>query len=190
VPVLIDHLEHRLGPLTNGWKGVTRQGMPTVNVAYFTGGIFTDTTSYATVGLSRVPLHAAGSNRHLFLEFIAAEHGPDDASLSMFPRALEFVVSRCFDTREAVLRGDIVTLPEGVIRGSRFTSLYAALPVYYDEEFKSVIVENGDAVGIAWLIPVTSGEAKFVAEHGWDQFEGELLKRNPDLMDLNREAIA
>ncbi|MER7457995.1 suppressor of fused domain protein [Micromonospora sp. NPDC126480] len=189
MPVLIDHLERRLGRLTNGWKGAAREGLPTVNVACFTGGVFTGTTCYATVGLSRVPLHHPGSDGHLFLEFIAAEHGPDDVSRSMFPRALEFVASRCLDTREAVLRGDVIPLPENLVRGSRFTSLYAALPVYYDADFKSVVVENGDAVAVAWLVGITSGEAQFIADRGWGQFEEELLKHDPDLMDMNREAI-
>ena len=190
MPVLIDHLERRLGQLTAGWKGTAREGLPTVNVGCFTGGVFADTTGYATVGLSRVPLHNPGRDRHLFLEFIAAEHGPDDISRSMFPRALEFVASRCLDTREAVLRGEVIPLPEYIIRGSRFTSLYTALPVYYDAEFKSVVVENGDAIAIAWLIPLTSREAQFVADHGWGQFEGELLKHDPDLMDMNRKTVA
>ena len=190
MPALIDHLERRLGQLTSGWKGAVREGLPTVNVGCFTGGVFTDTTGYATVGLSRVPLHRPGHEGHLFLEFIAAEHGPDDVALSMFPRALEFVVSRCLDTREAVLRGNVLNLPEDIVQGSRFTSLYAAVPVYYDVDFKSVVVENGDSVAIVWLIPVTSDEAQFVVDRGWDQFEDELLKRDPDLMAMTREAIA
>ncbi|MCG5441151.1 suppressor of fused domain protein [Micromonospora sp. NIE79] len=190
MPLLIDHLERRLGQLTSGWKGAPREGLPAVNVACFTGGVFSETTGYATVGLSRVPLHHPGHDRHLFLEFIAAEHGPDDVALSMLPRVLEFVVSMCLDTREAVVRGDVIPLPEDVVRGSRFTFLYAALPVYYDADFKSLVVENGDPVAIAWLIPVTSGEAQLVAERGWSEFEQELLKHDPDLMDMNREVIA
>ncbi|MEH0821537.1 MULTISPECIES: suppressor of fused domain protein [unclassified Micromonospora] len=190
MPVLIDHLERRLGQLTSGWKGAVREGLPTVNVACFTGGVFPDTTGYATVGLSRVPLHHPGQDGHLLLEFIAAEHGPDDVARSMFPRALEFVASRCLDTREAVLRGDVIPLPEGIVQGTHFTALYAALPVYYDTDFKSVVTENGDAVAIAWLIPVTPSEAQFILDRGWGQFEGELLKHDPDLMDMTRKAIA
>ncbi|MEU7926677.1 suppressor of fused domain protein [Micromonospora sp. NPDC049107] len=189
MPILIDHLERRLGQLTGGWKGTARNGLPTVNVAYLTGGIFAATTGYATVGLSRVPLHRPGHDAHLFLEFIAAEHGPADVTHSMFPRALEFVVSRCLDAREAVLRGNVIPLPKDIVGDSGFASLYAALPVYYDPDFKSVILENGDAVAIVWLIPVTSGEAQFVADHGWERFEQILLQRDPDLMDMNRESI-
>lgn len=74
--------------------------------------------------------------------------------------------------------------------GSRFAYLYAALPVYYDDDFNSVVVENGDSVAIVWLVPITSGEAQFVAERGWEKFEQELIKRDPDLMDMNRETIA
>lgn len=190
MPELIDHLERRLGRLANGWKGEARQGLPAVNIGCFTGGAFADTTCYATVGLSRVPLHGAGHEGHFFMEFIAAEHDHGDSSRSMLPPMLEFVFSMCLDTREAVLRGNVIPLPDDIVCGSRFTSMYAASPVYYDEDFKSVVVENGDSVAIVWLIPITSNEARLIIDHGWDQFEAELLKTDPDLMDMNREAIA
>src|SRR4051794_20582311 len=174
MPRLIDHLERRLGPLAGGWKAEPREGLPSVNVAYFTGGVFRDATSYATVGLSHVPLHAPGRDKHLFMEFVAAEHGPADISLSLFPRALHFVAERCVDSREAVLRGNVIELPENVARDSRFTALYAAIPVYFDDEFTSLTVENGDAVAIVWLVPITSGEAQMIADRGWERFEEQL----------------
>ncbi|PZG00165.1 suppressor of fused domain protein [Micromonospora deserti] len=190
VPVLVDHLERRLGRMTNSWRGTSRQGLPTFNVGCFAGGVFANTTGYATLGLSRVPLHRPGHDRHLFLELIAAAHDPADASRVPLLGALEFVWSKCLDSREAVLRGEVVALPSEATVASRFSYLYAALPVYYDDDFKSVVVESGDEVAIVWLIPITSGEAAFVSEQGWEKFEQELVKHDPDLMDLNRAAIA
>ena len=124
------------------------------------------------------------------MEFIASEHGAGDASNSPFIEAMDSLWSACVSSREAVLRGDVIALPQGLLLGSRFTHLYAALPVYYDDDFKSVIVENGDQIAIVWLLPITAGEARIVTEGGWIRFEDELAKHDPDLMDMSREAIA
>lgn len=190
VPALIDHLERRLGRMTNSWRGVPREGLPTFNVGCFSGGVFAETTGYSTLGLSKVALHAPGHDRHLFLELFAAARDPSDACRDSFLGALEFVWSKCLDSREAVLRGEVVALPPMAMVASRFPYLYAAMPVYYDDDFDSVVVESGDDVAIVWLVPITSGEANFVAERGWEEFEKELVKYDPDLMDIKRKAIS
>jgi hypothetical protein len=190
MPVLIDHLERRLGQMTISWSGEPRKGLPTFNVGGFAGGTFVDTVSYATLGLGKVPLHNPGYDRHFFLEFVTSERGPCDPSNSDFVAVLGFMWSRCVDSREAVLRGGVIALPPGLELGSRFTHLYAALPVYYDDGFMSVVVENGDSVAIVWLVPITAGEARIVAEQGWERFEEALAMHDPDLMDINREVIA
>ncbi|WP_143234454.1 suppressor of fused domain protein [Paractinoplanes atraurantiacus] len=190
MPVLIDHLERRLGRMTNSWRGDSRPGLPTFNVGGFADGVIADTTSYATLGLSKLPLHHPSHDRHFFVELIAAAHDPAGAFRDSFLGALEFMWTRSLNSREVVLRGDVVSLPSEVMVASRFSFLYAALPVYYDDAFKSVVVESGDEVAVVWLVPITSSEAKFVAERGWKEFEQELVKIDPDLLDMSRQAIA
>ncbi|GLY01346.1 hypothetical protein Acsp01_17250 [Actinoplanes sp. NBRC 101535] len=109
-----------------------------------------------------------------------------DSLLGVF----EFIWSKCVDSREVVLRGDVVKLPDGLVLGERFTHLYAALPVYYDGDFKSVVVEDGKSVAIVWLIPIAADEARIVAEQGWEKFEQRLVERDPDLMDFARDLVS
>jgi hypothetical protein len=42
----------------------------------------------------------------------------------------------------------------------------AALPVYFDNDFYSVIIDNGSQVAIVWLIPITSAETVLVQVQG------------------------
>ncbi|MFI6107332.1 hypothetical protein [Streptomyces sp. NPDC051310] len=39
-------------------------------------------------------------------------------------------------------------------------------------------------------MPVTSAEADFVERRGWEAFERELVRQDPDLLDLARAEIA
>jgi len=42
---------------------------------------------------------------------------------------------------------------------------------------------------IAWLVPITDQEASFVNDRGWNEFERELEKHDPDLIDFLRASI-
>ncbi|MFC9328781.1 suppressor of fused domain protein [Kitasatospora sp. NPDC057015] len=89
---------------------------------------------------------------------------------------------------EAILRGDVVPLP-APLPGGTMTSLYAGLPVYFDEDFFSVTVENGSGVAVVWLIPVTADEAAFIQDKGWEAFEDALVRQDPDLLDPDRPQL-
>jgi hypothetical protein len=190
VTLLVDHLERRLGRISRSWSGQPQAGLPRFNVGGFTDGVIADTSSYATLGLSKVPLHHPRSNRHFFLEFVGSEHGAVGVSSGFFLAVLDYMWSRCVESRQAVLRGDVIAIPDSLALDSRFTFVYAALPVYYDDDFKSVVVDNGDSVAIVWLVPITSGEAQTVLEHGWQKFEEMLGAQDPDLMAKDRPSIA
>jgi hypothetical protein len=190
VPILVTHLERRLGQISISWSGQPQEALPRFNVGGFTGGVFADTASYATLGLSKVPLHHPDHERHFFLEFVASQHGEVKSSSDFFLLILDYMWSRCIDSRQAVLRGDVVELPSDLVINSRFTALYVALPVYFDDEFQSVAIENGQKVAIVWLVPITTGEAKFIADYGWQRFEQLLSEQDPDLMDRDRPSIA
>ncbi|MET7355502.1 suppressor of fused domain protein [Streptomyces mirabilis] len=69
------------------------------------------------------------------------------------------------------------------------TSLYAGLPVYFDDDFFSVTIENGSDVAIVWLIPITDQETDFIREKGWEAFEDALVRQDPDLLDPARPQL-
>jgi hypothetical protein len=62
--------------------------------------------------------------------------------------------------------------------------------VYFDDDFLSVVLENGVETAVVWLVPIGASEASFVRERGWDAFEEELARQDPDLLDLNRAEMA
>jgi hypothetical protein len=88
-----------------------------------------------------------------------------------------------------IARGDVIEFPSELWSDGIFTALYAALPVYYDPDFKSVVTEDGTKVAIVWLVPISRSEAQFIDARGWDAFEKELLRQDPDLLDLARSPI-
>lgn len=190
MPALIEHLEGRLGTIVGAWKGADETGLPRVNIAYMEGGRIENATGYASIGLSRTPLFRDDDEKPYYIEFVAGEYLQGEVADSFFPRVLEEVVNVCQKERRLIVRGEVLQVPSMITSSGRFKYLYAALPVYYDPDFKSVEVEDGSKVAIVWLVPIMEGEAKFVLDKGWDVFEQELLKHDPDLFDLTRNPIA
>ncbi|MFB6815026.1 suppressor of fused domain protein [Streptomyces sp. NPDC056347] len=188
MPELIDHLEGRLGRMGGAWPA--RDGAPegSPQVAWFRGGRLPRVQAFATIGLFRTPLRAGTSERHYHLELLACDYVNDDQEPGPLPSVVEFVAERMVQGGHAVLRGDVIPLPVPLPGGK--TALYVALPVYFDDDFDSVTIENGSDVTIVWLIPVTSAEADFVRAEGWQAFEQELAARDPDLIDLDRAGLA
>lgn len=60
--------------------------------------------------------------------------------------------------------------------------------MYFPDEFATYREADRDVV-MVWLIPITRSEAEFVRAHGWSRFEDELVKADPDLIDLRRKTL-
>ncbi|MFG2900366.1 suppressor of fused domain protein [Streptomyces zaomyceticus] len=183
--VLIDHFEARLGGLEGAWSAGegTPEGAP--QVGWFAGGVLAGVHSFATIGLHRTPL-ASRTGRHLHLELLGCNRPVPGDEAGPFPGVLEYVSGLLISRGRAVLRGDVLRLPMPLTPGGSMTALYAALPVCFDEEFASVVLENGSDVAVVWLVPIGDREAEFVEREGWEAFENELVRHDPDLLDLDR----
>ncbi|MCX4791830.1 suppressor of fused domain protein [Streptomyces sp. NBC_01221] len=188
MPELIDHLEGRLGRMGGAWPA--RDGAPegSPQVAWFRDGRLPRVQAFATIGLFRTPLRVRTSDRHYHLELLACDYLKDGQESGPLPGVVEFVAERMVQGGHAVLRGDVIPLPVPLPGGSK-TALYAALPVYFDDDFFSVTIENGSDVAIVWLVPITSVEADFVRVQGWQAFEQALAAQDPDLVDINRAGL-
>ena len=68
-------------------------------------------------------------------------------------------------------------------------ALYVGIPVYLPEAFATFKREDGDTSVVAWLVPISAAEARFVDRRGWEAFEDELVKHDPDLSDPHRPSI-
>ncbi|WP_175420947.1 suppressor of fused domain protein [Streptomyces griseus] len=184
--ILIDHFESRLGQLVGAWS--VRDGAPegAAQVGYFTGGVFDGVQSFATTTLHQTHLVSPTTGESQHLELLGCTRPVAGDEYGPFPGVLEWVAERLATTGKAVLRGDVVSLPMPLRPGSSLTALYAAMPVYFDDAFFSVTLENGTYVSVVWLVPLHGAEAEYVQKHGWPAFESELTKQNLDLFDLER----
>ncbi|MGR6970886.1 suppressor of fused domain protein [Streptomyces cynarae] len=183
---LIEHLESRLGQLVGAWEPSEQSPEGAPRVGYFSGGVLPGIQSYATIGLFKIHLTSRMSDRPQHLELLGCGRPVPGDETGPLPGVLEWVAERLVVSGEAVLRGDVIPLPMPLIPGGTMTALYATHPVYFDDDFLSVVLENGVETAVVWLVPIGTSEAAFVREKGWDVFEEELARQDPDLLDLNR----
>ncbi|QUW84023.1 suppressor of fused domain protein [Streptomyces mirabilis] len=188
MPELIDHFESRLGRMIGAWSPPAGAAEGAPQLACFREGLLPGAQAFATVGLSRTPLWHPTSDRHFHLELLACENASRTKGYGYFPDILEYVAGQLTASGEAILRGDVVPLP-APLPGGTMTSLYAGLPVYFDDDFFSVTIENGSDVAVVWLIPITAEETAFIRDEGWEAFEDALVRQDPDLLDPDRPQL-
>lgn len=185
---LIEHLEARLGLVTGGWsKDADGRPWP-FRVAAFAGGALPGVRSFSTIGLSKDDLVSPRSGRKLRLELLAGERG--GPGTDFLPGLVGQVAEEVVTSGRAVLRGDVIGPRGPLVPGSRMEAWYAASPVYYDDDFAGVDLDDGHRAAIVWLAPISRCEAEFVSTNGWRAFEDELIKDDPDLLDLHRPELS
>ncbi|MDP5228206.1 MULTISPECIES: suppressor of fused domain protein [Arthrobacter] len=185
-PGLIAHFERTLGLITAGWS-VDPDGikMP-YQVVQFTGGSDEDSVGYATLGLSKHSLVSTVSDQTIRHELLML--APKGMKPDLPAGLLQQVASMVLKTHHALLRGNAVGPAGALVPGSELTALYATMPSYIPTDFATYSGADGD-VAVAWLVPITTGEANFVSSHGWSAFEDALVEQDPDLVDFNRHEM-
>jgi hypothetical protein len=123
----------------------------------------------------------------MWMELIMTTHSA--LAPARLPQAVQLVARDLLARHTAILRGQTFPLPGSVAEGSVLSSLYAAVPGYFDEEFDAVTIEDGTEVAIVWLVPIAASEKNYIDVNGWADFEQRLVERDPDLLDLHRGAI-
>ncbi|MDQ0201954.1 hypothetical protein J2S10_005165 [Neobacillus ginsengisoli] len=93
------------------------------------------------------------------------------------------------DSRNAFVRGDVIGPYGPIFDDSNLEALYVTIPGYFPDSFDAFKVDDKKTIIMAWLIPITSKEAEFIRQTGWEEFENKLEELNPDLIDLKRESI-
>ncbi|MFF1820714.1 suppressor of fused domain protein [Kribbella sp. NPDC058245] len=155
-------------------------------IVRFSGGSDADSVGYATLGLSRHPLLSSTSGRTIRQELLmlAAESVAPDQVASLLLQ----VGSMALAGHRPLLRGDVIGPADSIVPTSHLTALYVTMPVYFPDEFATFAGTDGDVV-VAWLVPITTGEADFIASRGWDVFEDRLAEQDPHLVDLHRSGM-
>jgi hypothetical protein len=101
---------------------------------------------------------------------------------------LLFICDLILKGHDALLRGEVIRLPEEGARELGFEAVYCAIPVFMDDAFATFDGSQPPTV-IVWIIPIYGSEADYVDANGWDKFEELLEEKDPDLFSLEREAI-
>jgi hypothetical protein len=173
--------------MQSGWTRDEDGRQLDYTVAYFEGGRLGGVRSYATVGLSRHHLVHGPSGRGAHEELLLCAYPREGHT--PYPQLLQTVANRLLETGSAMRRGDIFPFREYLAPGSQMSAFYAANPVYFDDAFFSVDLENATTAVMIWLVPVGRSEAELVMDRGWQEFEKLLIDRDPDVLDLGRGEI-
>ena len=183
---LVVHLESYLGPIAAGSGGDERTPEGVQVLRYGPDRPFEGALTLTTLGLSNHHLDQPGGtglHQELVLHLPATDP-PRNAAAVLFQVAGQLVLSG-----RGMLRGEVLG-PHGPVFGTgAVTALYAAAPGYVPEGF-GVCRMPGRTVVLTWLVPITAGEAAFVAARGWQAFEKALVAEDPDLTDLGRTSLA
>ncbi|MDQ1748704.1 MAG: hypothetical protein QOD07_2967 [Frankiaceae bacterium] len=156
-------------------------------IVRFDAAPFPGATTFASLGISRVPLRAP-SGRDVRLELLFACR--DAFAARNVPAILQQLGLEALSTETAYLRGQTVGPRGRLFPAGELEAIYFALPVYWPDSLGVYSLSNGDKVQLVWAVPIHASEALFVSEFGWSEFEKRLGDRNPDLLDLERVAVA
>lgn len=181
MPTFVEHLEEYLGPIQGG----TRLNNATM-AAWFADCPVRGAATFMTVGLSHHVFHQAeGAN--VRLEFIVACH---TSTVEAFNPAsvLANACDMCAPTHHAPPRGTVLGPKGRFFPESEMTALYCSPPTCFHDGLAAFDGFPEPFLPI-WLVPITSAEARFVQEDGWQAFESLLDAADVDLLDLKRRSL-
>jgi hypothetical protein len=183
----IQFLEHHLGTIECGWNQDDRGERLPVQIAKYSKGPFSGTKTFSTLGLSKVPLTSYVSRKQIWQELIFISYS-NIGNLNI-PALLTQVSQMALDSRTAFLRGEVIGPYGPIFEDSNLEALYVTGPGYFPDSFDAYKVDDKKTIIMAWLIPITSKEAEFIKQKGWEEFEDKLVELDPDLIDFKRESI-
>jgi hypothetical protein len=182
---LVSHLEGTLGPISGGFSKDADKRALSFQIALFENGPLEGVSALCTLGLSGTHLKmGTKSVRQEYLMLFRAKFG-----FRNLPGILQQIGIEVLADGKGYLRGEVIGPRGELVEDSKAEALYVAAPVYFPDEFHVFRPDGGEPIVLAWLVPITRAEAKLVRERGWDEFEGLLQLRDPDLADLERESI-
>lgn len=185
---LIEHLERHCGPIVGGLAGDVEGSKAPFQVVQMLRAPMQGAAVLSTLGLSNHALHTA-TGKKLRIELVMLHRELDRAT--NLPGVMQQIGAEVLRSHHGPSRGDVFG-PRGPLRpAATVEALYVASPVYFPESFHFYVPDGATApIVIAWLVPITPAEVRFVRQTGWSQFEKELAKQNPDLLDFRRGSIA
>jgi hypothetical protein len=183
---LIEHLESHLGRISGGTRG-DRTTPADVQIVYFAAGTpFPGTTSLMTLGLSRHHLHGPGGigiHQELLMHVpTVGDYAPRAAGI-LFQVAGEMI-----GRGQGLKRGQLIGPRGALFRHLASTALVVADPSQLPDSF-ATWQADGRYIHVVWLVPITTGEAHVVQQHGWLALKNAFIEQDADLVDPARAEI-
>jgi hypothetical protein len=179
------HIRQTLGPILKEWEERVDGLLLPFAIAQLDAQPASHANCFVTMGLSDAELQFPSGNP-MRQELVFACHRAQasrNVQGLLAAVALERTESGC-----AFARGDVEGPAGFMFPSTNLQALYASLPSYFPDGF-SKDTHTSPSTHFMWMIPITAAEASFVARGGWSAFEDELVKQDPDLLDLNRTEI-
>ncbi len=183
----IQFLENHLGTIEYGWSNDDNGERLPVQIVKYSKGPFSGTKTFSTLGLNKVPLTSYVSGKQIWQELIFVSYS-NSGNINI-PSLLAQVSQIALDSGSAFLRGDVIGPYGPIFDDSNLEAFYVTIPCYFSDSFDAFKVDDKKTIIMAWLIPITSKEAEFIRQNGWEQFEEKLEELDPDLIDFKRESI-
>jgi Suppressor of fused protein (SUFU) len=184
-PPLVDHLESQLGRMAGGWQTDPSGRRYPFSVALFQDAPGPGNVTYATVGLSKVPL-PMNDGRNVRLELLFARHRSDDDTA---PSIVQWLANHLIEDGHALERGDALGPFDWLFPDRRPRGLYCTVPTYFPDALHALEAPPHEPIVFAWVFPIWIPELGWLRQHGWPAFEDELERRDPDLLDVDRASM-
>lgn len=159
---------------------------PGVDVGWFGPDVpFEGVTTLVTIGLSNHHLvqPSGGLHQELLMHVRTWGYRPEMAAGVLFQVAGELI-----DRGQGLLRGEVRGPRNRLFDEGEMTGLVAASPVYLPDEFGTCETPAAPVI-LSWLVPITTGEARFALARGWLALEDVFLAEDPDLTDPLRAEV-
>jgi hypothetical protein len=184
---LVHHLEAHLGQISCGWSLDAEGRKLPFQVVLFEKGPIPGTRTLSTLGLSDARLRIGASGKRIRQEFVMLIR--ERFGCRNLPGILQQLALEALEQDRGYVRGDVIGPRGQLVEGSAHEALYVAVPVYFPDDFHVFRPPAGEPIVFAWLVPITAEEARFIRDRGWAEFEDELEKQDPDLLDFGRASV-
>ncbi|WP_343643670.1 suppressor of fused domain protein [Chryseobacterium sp.] len=182
---LIEHIEKYLGAITSG-ESVNNDEFGKLIFCRFDNQPDNNITTYLTLGLSDHILNIK-EDKQVRMEILTSIYSSQENS--KIYDLLLYVADKMLRTHRAILRGQVIDIPDNIFDNKEFTSVYVSVPVFFEDDFASFKVSTPATI-FAWIFPLYENESNFINKNGWNKFEDELEVSDCDFWDLNRKPLA
>jgi hypothetical protein len=179
------HVEMTLGPIFKEWEERADGLTLPFAIAQIDAQPASDAVCFVTMGLSDAELQFP-SGKPTRQELVFACHRAHASENAQ--GLLAGLAQERFKNRRACARGDVEGPAGFLFPSTKLQALYASLPAYFADSFAKD-AHTSPSTHFMWMVPITAGEAAFIGRGGWTAFENQLVKQDPDLLNLNREEI-